>query len=167
VTAGITTRLIGAMIVTHADDYGLVMPLKIAPIQIAILTLFADKNNDVLLTCKDIKKRVGKYRNIIDCESESIGHKIMNYEIKGVPILIIVGPNDLLKKSCTIYRRDLREKITCELINLNTKLSSLMKEYEKNLFNRANNHLQNSIVTVYNIDDFKQAISNKKIVLAP
>jgi prolyl-tRNA synthetase len=163
---GITTRLIGDLIVVHGDDKGLVLPFDLAPIQISILTLFANKDEKVLAIAKDIKKSLQDiYRVEIDSSDNSFGYKITEQELIGTPICIILGPNDIKNDSCVLIRRDDSIKNTVNINEIKNVIKEQKQIYFKNLYNKALKNLNDSIVEVDNIDDFKNAINNKKICL--
>jgi prolyl-tRNA synthetase len=170
-SAGITTRIIGDIILVHGDDQGLVLPFLIAPTQIAILPIyFSDNptnNKKITKVVQTLKTKTKKYRVKIDTSFNSFGVKINEQEISGTPLSIIVGIKDLENKSVTVYRRDIQKKITILMTNLSKELPVLIADYQKSMYNKALKHLESSIVEVKTLDEFKKAIANKKIVLAP
>ncbi|MDE6473163.1 MAG: proline--tRNA ligase [Ureaplasma sp.] len=161
---GLSTRIIGAIIMVHGDDNGLVLPFKIAPIQIAILPLFISKNPEVLKFSKNIQDSLKEYRTYLDESNKSIGFMISEYQVQGVPFQIVIGPNDLANKTLTIFRRDLNIKETINISDLNKYLSSEINTYNNNLFNKAKKYLDNAIVDVKTFDEFKENIKNNKWV---
>ncbi|MDR2829003.1 MAG: proline--tRNA ligase, partial [Mycoplasmataceae bacterium] len=109
---GITTRMIGDIIVVHGDDKGLVLPFELAPTQISILTILANKEPKVLEAANKLKEQLDTYRVKINSSDDSFGYKISEQEILGTPIVLIIGPKDLAENNCTLIRRDNSEKIT-------------------------------------------------------
>ncbi|MBD5445935.1 MAG: proline--tRNA ligase [Mycoplasma sp.] len=164
-SAGISTRVIGGLIMSHSDDNGLVLPSKISPYQIGIVVaqdVYESKKdfiNEILNECNSF--RYDLHAN------KSIGLLIEKNEIKGYPIQVIIGKKEIESNQLTIYRRDTKEKFQIKKEMFNKKwLDSYFKEYDSNLYNKANKFLNKSIVKVNNLDEFKEAIKNKKIVLA-
>ncbi|MDE6289482.1 MAG: proline--tRNA ligase, partial [Ureaplasma sp.] len=121
---GLSTRIIGAIIMVHGDDNGLVLPFKVAPIQIVILPLFISKNPEVLEFAKKIQLSLSSYRTHLDNSDKGMGYMISDYQVQGVPFQIIIGPNDLKNKTLTIFRRDLNIKETININDLNNYLDS-------------------------------------------
>ncbi|MCQ3907965.1 MAG: His/Gly/Thr/Pro-type tRNA ligase C-terminal domain-containing protein [Mycoplasmoidaceae bacterium] len=151
---------------SHSDDNGLVLPFKIAPIQIAIIVVNA---NDKTTTnyVKNIKKILGnKYRIIVDDSDKSFGFKINKYQVQGVPFCLVVGAQEIEANEVTFIRRDSNDKIKVSVKTLNKHLTGSIKQYQSNLYNTAKNHLISSIVEVENFNQFKEVINNKKIALA-
>jgi prolyl-tRNA synthetase len=166
-SAGITTRLIGDIIVVHGDDKGLVLPFDLAPYQVSVNTIFADKNPNVNEKAKEIAKKLEKkYRVDLDISSSNYGFKITEKEVMGVPFSVFFGPKDLDNNTCQIYRRDTGEKINISLDELTAKIESFRREYYNNLFSHAKKHLDESIVEVNNAEELKNALTSGKIGLA-
>ncbi len=160
---GFTTRIIGATIMVHSDDNGLVLPPSIAPIQIKILPLFANKNPNVLETCKNIKnKLINKYRVEIDLSDKNFGFMQSECEIQGIPISIVIGPNDLNNKSFTLIRRDNFEKKIVNIDDLEITIENELNMYKQSIFNKAQQRLNSAIIDVDNIDELKNTINNHK-----
>ena len=108
---GVSTRLIGGIIMVHGDDYGLVLPPKIAPTQVVIIPI-AQHKEGVLDKANELKERLKDFRvTLDDNESYSPGWKFNQWEMKGVPVRIEIGPKDIEKGQCIIARRDTSEKI--------------------------------------------------------
>lgn len=165
-SAGISTRIIGGLIMSHSDDNGIILPFSIAPIQIAIIVVNADDkqtNNYVKLLKKTLND---KYRLHVDDTDKSFGFRINKYQTQGVPFCLVVGSQEIEANEVTLIRRDCNDKVKVNIKTLTKHLSSSIKEYQSNLFNIANNRLQSSIVEVYNLQEFNNAINNKKIALA-
>ena len=134
---GVTTRLIGAIIMVHGDDNGLVLPPRIAPIQLAILPISMHKEG-VLEKAREIKDRLSqKFRVILDDSDKMPGWKFSEYEMKGVPVRLEVGPKDIEKNQVVLVRRDTREKIFVPMDELEVKLSELLDDLQQALFEKA------------------------------
>lgn len=164
-SAGISTRIIGGLIMSHSDDNGLILPFKIAPTQIAIIVVNAnDKTTNNYV--KALKKTLGdKYRIVVDDSDKSFGFKINKYQVQGVPFCLVVGKQEIEANEVTFIRRDSNDKVKIGLKALTKHLATAIKEYQANLYNNANNRLQSAIVEVDNFNKFKEVINNKKIAL--
>ena len=134
---GVSTRMIGGLIMVHSDDYGLVLPPNIAPIKISIIPI--KETDEVLDTIKyfidGLKENNVTY--IVDHSDKSPGYKFANSEVKGYPIRIEIGPRDLEDNKVTLVRRDTREKIVVEKQNVIDKINELLIDIQHNLYNRA------------------------------
>lgn len=164
-SAGISTRLIGGIIMSHSDDRGLVLPFKIAPTQINIISLFKEMTPDQEDFINKIKNSLSQYRVAIDNSNKSMGFKIAESEVKGIPLTIIVGLKDFENRSFTLLRRDNLEKIAFSIDELNAIVEKNILDYSQNLYNKSQKRLESNIVTVKNLDEFKAAIADKKIAL--
>lgn len=170
-SAGVSTRLIGALVMCHADDYGLVMPSKIAPWEI-VLSIFPSlkkPTKDILtnIKFKKIKSILKGFNYFVDKTEKSFGFKINKYETQGIPIQIILGDKEIESNSILIFNRYNREKTIMSIDNLNSKyIREILKNYDKNLYKKAKNFLDNSIEITDNLEDFTKHINNKKMVLA-
>jgi prolyl-tRNA synthetase len=132
-SAGITTRLLGCLIVVHGDDQGLVLPFPIAPVQISIMTILANKDPQVLVYAKQIKKMFRSYAVEINDQDQSLGVKISKQTKMGTPILLLIGPNDVKSQTVTLMRRDLLVKQTVDFKQLKSTVSKTIKDYQKQL----------------------------------
>lgn len=165
-SAGISSRLIGAIIMVHGDDKGLVLPPKIAPIQIKINSLFANKNIGVLTLCKEIKNKLSSFRILIDDSDKQLGFKMFDGETKGVPIQINIGPKSLESKDITIIVRNQEEKIVMSLEKITEKyINSILDNFHSSLYDNAKKMLENKIIPISNMEEFKKAIMEKKFVI--
>ncbi|WP_027121217.1 proline--tRNA ligase [Mycoplasma leonicaptivi] len=165
---GITTRLIGAIIMTHGDNRGIIIPPKVAPTQVDILELFAQKDPKVSKIAKQIYKSLNtKFRVKIDSNNKNPGFKASNSEIQGVPLRIEIGPRDLEQNQVLIVRRDTLEKELVNISNVKTRVGQLLSHIHNNLYEKAKERLENNIVKVDNYEDFKKEINNNKFVLIP
>ena len=168
-SSGVSTRLLGGLIMTHSDDNGLVLPFYVANEQIAILEVFADKDKKVDEVARKLQKElIAKgYKTTIDNSDKSFGYKINEKEVTGVPFSIIIGPKDIANNKAMLYRRDTREKVEVDLSNLVDSFADLIKQYQENLFDKAKKNLEARMVNVDNIDDYKKALEEGKLILAP
>lgn len=160
---GLTTRIIGAVIMVHGDDNGLVLPPSIAPIQIKILPLFAEKNEKVMKTCISIYESLkSNFRVEIDKSGKNFGYMQSESEVQGIPLTITIGPNDLENNCATLIRRDNAEKKIISLNNLNDLIEKELDDFKKSLYKKAYEHLHSSIVDVDNLEKMIQILDDKK-----
>ena len=139
---GVTTRLIGAIIMSHGDDNGLVLPPAVAPVQVVILPINQQKEG-VLEKAREIADRLkAKYRVKIDDSDNSAGWKFAEYEMKGVPLRLEIGPKDIEKNQCVIVRRDNREKSFVSLDDLENTIGSLLKALAENIYKIAYDNME-------------------------
>lgn len=163
---GVSTRLIGALIMNHGDDRGIILPPKIAPIQVDILELFGTKNPKVVELTNRIEKTISRlYKVRIDRSDKGPGFKAANSEIQGVPLRIEVGPKDLEKNQVLLVRRDTLEKIHVDIADVKQKVGEVLEKIQNEMYHRAKERMFNNIVRVENYQDFEAAISENKFVL--
>ena len=158
---GTTTRLIGAVIMTHGDDNGLVLPPAIAPIQVAIVPIASHKEGVVekaTEVCNTLKKVC---RVKLDNSDQTPGWKFAEYEMKGVPLRIELGPRDIENNQCVVVRRDNREKIFVGLDELETRIPEILKEYHDALYNKALERRESMTYDAKNLDEMKEIADNK------
>ncbi|MCV3734433.1 proline--tRNA ligase [Ureaplasma miroungigenitalium] len=163
-SAGVSTRLIGALIMVHADDQGLILPPPIAPVQIAIAVINHKEQQDKIdEQVALLKTQLNKYRVEIDDSNKGIGFKLAEQEIIGTPIVIIVGFKDLQNQQVTVYRRDDKTKHLVNLTDLITYVNSLYEEIKVNIYNKALARQQANTVHVNSVEELKKAIENKQM----
>ena len=139
---GVTTRLIGAIIMSHGDDNGLVLPPAVAPIQVVILPINQQKEG-VLEKANEIADRLkASFRVKIDDSDNSAGWKFAEYEMKGVPLRLEIGPKDIEKNQCVIVRRDNREKSFVSLDDLEDTIDGLLKALAENIYKIAYENME-------------------------
>ena len=163
---GVSTRLVGALIMTHSDDKGLVLPPNLAPIQVVLIPIFnSDEEYKVVINKLDLIGKNLKSSNISykidDRKNHKPGWKFSEYELKGIPIRLVVGPKDIDNNTVEVARRD---NLTKEVIDeeiLIDKVKNLLDEIQKNLFNKAKNFRENNSHIVENYDDFKNIFKHK------
>ena len=158
---GVTTRLIGAIIMVHGDDSGLVLPPKIAPVQLVILPIAMHKEG-VLDKANELKERLSSMFKVkIDDSDKSPGWKFSEYEMKGVPLRLEIGPKDIENNQCVLVRRDTREKIFVSLDELESKVSELLTDIQDSLFAKALSHREETTNTALTYDEFKEIVATK------
>ncbi len=168
-TWAITTRMIGVMIMAHSDDKGLVLPPKVAPVQIAIVPILFDATKDkVVAECSKLKKELEKEFSVIidDREGYTPGRKFNEWELKGVPIRIEFGPKDLEKSQAVLVRRDSGEKKTVKLSDVKKEVEKELEAMQISLLEKSRKMLKDSTVNAKTFDELKKAIDSKKIVRA-
>ena len=154
---GVTTRMIGGLIMVHSDDYGLVLPPNIAPVKVSIIPI--RETNEVIDAIKYFADglKLNDITYIVDNSDKSPGFKFANSEVKGYPVRIEVGPRDLENNQVTLVRRDTREKIIVEKQNVIDKVKELLVEIQHNLYNRAlerrNSMLYNNVSSYEELRD--------------
>lgn len=133
---GTTTRLIGAVIMVHGDNSGLVLPPAIAPIQVAIIPIAMQKGG-VVEKANELKDRLSNFRVKVDDSDKSPGWKFSEYEMKGVPVRLEVGPKDIENNQVVLARRDTGEKKIVSMDNVKSEIESLLNDIQKNLLDKA------------------------------
>jgi len=134
---GMTTRVIGALIMVHGDDSGLVLPPKVAPTQVMVIPI-AQHKEGVIEKATELKNRIASVARVkIDTSDKMPGWKFNEYEMKGIPVRVEIGPKDIEKNQAVLVRRDTREKIFVSLDNLEQSISELLVEIHENLYNKA------------------------------
>jgi len=165
---GISTRLIGAIIMTHGDNRGIIMPPKVAPVQIDIIEIFGDKNPEVRELAKKLGKQLSRKWSVrVDSSDKSPGFKAARSEIQGTPIRIDIGPRDIENGSVTIIRRDIFEKEEVKLEDVKARIKSLLKEIHLNLLLKASKRLEDNIVNADTYEEMKKLVNEGKFVIAP
>ena len=158
---GVSTRIIGAIIMTHGDDNGLVLPPAVAPVQLVVIPC-AQHKPGVIEKATEIYERVSKYtRAKLDISDNSPGWKYSEYEMKGVPLRLEIGPRDIEANQCVLVRRDNREKIFVSLDELDTVIPKLLADITEGLFNKAAENRRNKTFTAKDLDDFVEIAKTK------
>lgn len=156
---GVSTRLIGGLIMSHGDDNGLVLPPDIAPIQVVIIPV-AQHKEGVLEKAAELKARLGeKFRVKVDDSENSAGWKYAEYEMKGVPLRLEIGPRDIAENKCVIVRRDNREKSFVPLDKLEDEIARLLSEVGSAIYQKALDNLNRRTYTCKTIDEIKTALA--------
>ncbi|MBE6885606.1 MAG: proline--tRNA ligase [Oscillospiraceae bacterium] len=158
---GVSTRMIGAIIMTHGDDSGLVLPPRVAPIQAVIVPIAMHKGG-VLEKAEEVAASLKeRFRIKLDATDNSPGWKFSEYEMKGVPLRIELGPRDIEQGVCVLVRRDTGEKTTVSLEGLADTVAEMLDNIHDSLYNRALENLKNRTYTAHDYDEFL-AIAKEK-----
>ena len=158
---GVSTRMIGGLIMAHGDDNGLVLPPAVAPIQVVIVPVQMHKEG-VLDAARGVYEKLKKsFRCKIDEDDRSPGWKFAEYEMKGVPLRLEMGPRDIAEGQCVIVRRDNREKYFVKLDELETKIPEILADYAKALYDDCRDRRENMTYTCTELDDFIETAKTK------
>lgn len=174
-TWAITTRMIGVMLGIHGDDKGLVIPPRVAPTHIVIVPiLFDDSMESVLKKCRELKEELSKEKYhefnmevIIDERNYKPGWKFNEWELKGVPLRIELGPRDLEKGQVIIARRDNGVKEQIKFEHVSSTVKKLLDDMQLQLYEKSKRLMESTITKTDSLDDLKRLIDEKKIILAP
>lgn len=163
---GVSTRMMGAVIMSHSDDLGLVLPPIIAPIKVVVIPIYSQENREeVIKIAKDITAQIeAKVSDIKldDREYISAGFKFNEWEKKGVPIRVEIGGRDIQKGTVTVVRRDSNEKSESSIDSLTTEISMLLSDIQQNLLKRSKDRLEKNTHTVDNYEEFKSILKSKE-----
>ena len=162
---GVSTRLMGALIMAHSDDNGLVLPPKVAPIEVVIVPIYKtdDQKNNVLEYCAQMKSRLeskGLRVKFDDRDTQKPGFKFAEWEMKGVPVRLAAGPRDVENKTVEIARRDTLTKQEISEIEMENHILGLLEEIQDNLYNRALQYRKDNTHSVNTWEEFKTVIEN-------
>jgi len=158
---GVTTRLIGAIIMVHGDNSGLVLPPRIAPKQVMIVPIAMHKEGvkeKATEICDMLKKTL---RADIDLSDKTPGWKFAEYEMKGIPVRLEIGPKDIENNCCVLVRRDTGEKISASLDGIEETVAKLLEDIQNNLYNKALEHRDEHTYTATDYDSFKEIVETK------
>lgn len=158
---GTTTRLIGAVIMTHGDDNGLVLPPAVAPIQVVIVPIASHKEGVVEKATEICNTLKTVCRVKLDNSEQTPGWKFAEYEMKGVPLRLEIGPRDIENNQCVVVRRDNREKIFVNLDELTTRIPEILAEYHDALYNKALERRETMTYDAKNLDEMKEIADTK------
>lgn len=159
---GVSTRLIGAIIMVHGDDNGLVLPPYVAPIQVVIVPIQQAKPG-IMNKCHELKERLEKMnlRVKLDDTDRTPGWKFAEYEMKGVPVRIELGPRDLENNVVTVCKRNNHEKIQISIDRLEDEIPQLLSTIHEEMYQKALKQLLNSITKVHTYDELKEVVNVK------
>ena len=158
---GVSTRMIGALIMVHGDDNGLVLPPRIAPTQVMIIPIMQNKEG-VLDKANELKNRLkADFRVKLDDSDKTPGFKFAEQEMRGIPVRVEIGPKDIEANKCIVVRRDNREKIEVSLDELEAKLAEILAAMQKDMLERAREHRESHTYSAVTYDEFKDIIANK------
>ena len=148
-------------LLTHGDDNGLVLPPAVAPTQVIIVPIAMHKEG-VLEKAEELRERLSKFCRVkADTSDNSAGWKFAEYEMKGVPLRLEIGPKDIEKNQCVIVRRDNREKIFVSLDELETRIPELLQAVRDGLYEKALKRREEMTYTAKNLDEMKGIADNK------
>jgi len=163
---GVSTRLMGAIIMGHADNHGLVLPPRLAPIQVVIIPIY--KNTDQLTTMSETVKKIKSGLEVLgisvkydDRDNNKPGWKFADYELKGVPVRLAIGPRDLENNTIEIARRDNLTKETIPIDKVYEYIPKLLDEIQENIYKKALNFKKENTFYVDNWDDFLKVLDNQ------
>ncbi len=158
---GMSTRIIGAIIMTHGDDNGLVLPPAVAPIQVEIIPIATHKEG-VLEKANELKQRLASVCRVhLDDSDNSAGWKFAQCEMRGIPLRVEIGPKDMAENKCVIARRDNYEKITVSLDELEQRIPELLKAVQEGLYNKALARRESMTYDVTDMDEMIETANNK------
>lgn len=168
---GVSTRLMGALIMTHSDDNGLVLPPHLAPIQVVIIPIYKNSEQLAEIT-KHVEpiliklKEMGISVKYDDAENRRPGFKFADYELKGVPVRLAIGARDIENGTVELMRRDTLEKSEEQLEGIETRVRDLLEEIQENIYKKALAHRNSLTRTVETYEEFKQEIEKGGFILA-
>lgn len=163
---GVSTRLIGGLIMTHSDDHGLVLPPKLAPYEVVVVPIYKGQEqlDAIVEKAKQIQKTLGNKGVTVKIDSRDTqkpGWKFAEYELKGVPVRIGMGPRDLENGTIEVARRDTLEKQSISFEDAGEFIPKLLEEIQTNLYQRASEHRSEHTTEVNDFETFKSVITNK------
>lgn len=168
---GVSTRLMGALIMTHSDDNGLVLPPHLAPIQVVIVPIYKGNeqleeiNNRINPIVENLKK-MGISVKYDNADNKRPGFKFADYELKGVPVRLVLGARDLANGTIEVMRRDTLEKSTVVIDGIEEYVKNLLEDIQNNIFQKALKHREDLTYTVDTYDEFKEQIEKGGFILA-
>ncbi len=160
---GISTRLIGAVIMAHGDNRGLKLPPMVAPTQVVIVPIAQEKGN-VLEEAEKIKKELTeKFRvELDDRDNYTVGYKFNNWEMKGVPVRIEIGPKEIEQGEVIVTRRDTLEKMPIKIEELSEKLENLMKDIQQDMFNTCKKRMEEKTTVAHNMEELEKNLNENQ-----
>jgi len=169
---GVTTRLIGAVIMTHGDDQGLQLPPRIAPYQVVIVPIPGKHYEESVLpaarSLRDMLQRAGIRAHLDDREEHTPGWKYHEWELRGVPLRAELGPRDVTKGQTVLVRRDTRDKAFVSLENVEQEASALLEDIQSSLFERARQFMTDNTREVADYEEFKEVMNGPRgFIIAP
>ncbi len=163
---GVSTRLMGALIMSHSDDQGLVLPPKLAPIQVVIVPIYRQQEqlDEISVKANEIKKALearGISVKFDDRDTQKPGWKFAEYEFKGVPIRLAIGPRDMENGTIEVARRDTLEKEVLQMADIDHKIEHLLEQIQENLYQKAINFREDNTHRADTWEEFVDIIENK------
>ena len=156
---GMTTRMIGAIIMVHGDNSGLVLPPRIAPVQAVIIPI-QQRKEGVLDKAYELKDRLSNFRVKVDDTDKSPGWKFAEAEMRGIPVRVEIGPKDIEAGKCVLARRDTGEKLECALDELEAKIAELMETIQKDMLEKARKHRESHTYVAKNMEEMGNILNN-------
>ncbi|HWR94768.1 MAG TPA: proline--tRNA ligase [Flavobacterium sp.] len=163
---GVSTRLMGALVMTHSDDSGLVLPPNLAPIQVVIVPIYKSEEqlNEITSTVNSLMSELKKLKISVKFDNRTThkpGFKFAEWELKGVPVRIAIGPKDIENGTFEIARRDALTKETVAKEGIATHINNLLSQIQNDLYNKALNYRDTHITEVNTFEEFKEVLENK------
>ena len=168
---GVSTRLMGALIMTHSDDNGLVLPPHLAPIQVVIIPIYKNAEQLAAVTAR-VEPIVAELRakgisvKYDDADNKRPGFKFADYELKGVPVRLAIGARDLENNTVEVMRRDTLEKSSASLDGIVDYVAGLLEEIQSNIYTKALNYRNSRMIEVDTYKEFKEKIEEGGFILA-
>ena len=157
---GVSTRMIGGLIMVHSDNSGLVLPPRVAPVQVAIIPI-QQRKEGVLEKAAELKEMLKDFRVKVDDSDKSPGWKFSEHEMRGIPLRIEVGPKDIEAGKCVICRRDTRDKMEVPFGELAGKVRELLEKMQREMLERARAHRDSHTYVAKDYEEFKQIFGEK------
>ena len=158
---GMTTRLIGAIIMVHGDDNGLVLPPMIAPTQVIVIPI-AQHKEGVLEKAEELKNRLSGFRVKLDATDNKPGWKFAEAEMRGIPVRVEIGPKDIEQNQVVVVRRDTREKIVTPIEKIEETLAEVLETMQNDMYNKAKAHLKKNTHIAHNWEEFNDILENQQ-----
>lgn len=157
---GMTTRIIGAMIMVHGDNRGLVIPPKIAPTQVCIIPI-QQRKEGVLEKAYAMRDLLSNFRVKVDDSDKSPGYKFSEQEMRGIPLRVEVGPRDIENGVCVIVRRDTSEKMEVRIEELESRIAALLPQIQQDMYDRASELLKSKTYVAHDAEEFRQLFEER------
>ena len=157
---GLSTRIIGAIIMVHGDNEGLVLPPKLAPVQVVIVPV-RQQVEGVLEKARELEKTLSNFRVKVDDSDKSPGWKFSESEMRGIPVRVELGPKDIEAGQAVLVRRDTHEKITVALDEIEAKVGELLETIHHDMYERAKNHRDTHTYDAHNYEELKELADHK------
>ena len=169
---GVSTRLMGALIMTHSDDNGLVLPPHLAPIQVVIVPIYKGDDelaafDEKLGALADRLRKMGIRVKYDNADNKRPGFKFADYELKGVPVRLVMGGRDLSEGTIELMRRDTLEKQTLPFDGIEEYVANLLEEIQQNIYTKAKNFLDEHIYECNDYNEFKERVKDGGFFLCP
>lgn len=158
---GMTTRLIGAIIMVHGDDSGLVLPPRVAPVQVMVVPI-QQKKEGILDKAYELRDKLTAFRVKVDDSDKSPGWKFSEQEMRGIPVRVEIGPKDMEAGHAVLVRRDTREKKVVDIENIEDEVFALLETIQQDMFDRAKKHRDDNTHVAHNWDEFTDILEHKQ-----